>query len=260
MSIFIPYSVAQTPLDGDTIRFLNASGLTGQNQVFAIDTLVKDLKYAELWSKFQIIYPFVGTTAALQKWNLKNPQDTNGAYRLTFVNGGTHDTRGYTSDGVNDYGNTNLIGTSMGGGLNDFHVSYYIKDNTAVATFDMGTRNNTNWLSSNFINASGDMTTRAFNNNSTAMAHSHTTGLATVSRASSANYLMAINNTSATATQTSVGRPAYNLYLGAYNDFGTAGLFVNRTFQFFSVGTAITLAQHTKLWNIVAEYQSNLNR
>lgn len=260
MPIFVPFSVAQTPLDGDTIRFINASGLTGQNNIFAIDTLVKDLKYAQLWSKFQIIYPFVGTTAALQKWNLKNPQDTNAAYRLTFVNGGTHDTRGYTSDGVNDYGNTNLIGTSIGGGLNNFHVSYYIKDNAVTGTFDMGTRNNTFWLNGNFSNASGQFTSRAFNNTSSALTHPYSTGLATISRASSANYLAAVNDYNQTNTQTSTGLPAYNLVLGAYNDFGTVGLFVNRTFQFFSVGTAITLAEHTTLWNIVKEYQANLNR
>lgn len=260
MSVFVPYSAAQTPLDGDTIRFLNASGLTGQNQIFAIDTLVKDLKYAQLWSKFQIIYPFVGTTAALQKWNLKNPQDTNGAYRLTFVNGGTHDSRGYTSDGVNDYGNTNLIGTSIGGGLNNFHVSYYIKDNTVTGTFDMGTRNNTFWLNGNFRNVSGNFASRAFNNTNSEMAHSYTTGLATISRSNSSNYISAVNDVSQTNNQASTGLPAYNLVLGAYNDFGTIGLFVNRTFQFFSVGTALTVGEHTTLWNIVKEYQLNLNR
>lgn len=259
MPIFLPYSVAQTPLDGDTIRFLDASGLTGQNEIFAIDTLVKELKYAQLWNKFQIIYPFVGTTAALQKWNLKDPRDLNAAYRITFVGSGTHDTRGYTSVG-NVYGNTNLIGTSIGASLNNFHVSYYIKDNAVTGVFDMGTRNNTLWLSSNFRNAGGNFASRAYNNTNSEMPHSYTTGLATVSRLSSANYLSAVNDVNATHTQTSTGRPAFNLVFGAYNDFGNVSQFVNRTFQFFSVGNGITAAEHNTLWKIVEKYQANLNR
>jgi hypothetical protein len=260
MPIFVPFSVAQTPLDGDAARFLQVTGVTGQNEVFALNNLVQKLKYANLWTRYQIIYPFLGTTSTTQKFNLKNPLDTNAAYRISFVNGGTFNASGYTSDGVNDYANTNLIGTSMGAGLNDFSVSYYIKDNTVTGTFDMGTRNDTFWLASNFRNASGQFTARAFNNTFTGMTHSHTTGLATVSRAAAANFLMAVNDTSTTATQTSTGRPAFNLVFGAYNDFGTPGLFVNRNFQFFSVGNSITLAEHTTLWNIVAEYQANLNR
>jgi len=260
MPIFVPFSVAQTPLDGDAARFLQVTGVTGQNEVFALNNLVQKLKYANLWTRYQIIYPFLGTTSTTQKFNLKNPLDTNAAYRISFVNGGTFNASGYTSDGVNDYGNTNLIGTSMGAGLNNFSVSYYIKDNTTTGVFDMGTRNNTFWLSSVFRNASGQFTTRAFNNTASALTHSYTTGLATISRAAAANYIHAVNNTSATATQTSTGRPAYNLVIGAYNDFGNVGLFAGRNYQFFSVGNSITLAEHTTLWNIVAEYQSNLNR
>lgn len=260
MPIFVPFSVAQTPLDGDAARFLQVTGVTGQNEVFALNTLVQKLKYANLWARYQIIYPFLGTTSTTQKFNLKNPQDTNAAYRISFVNGGTFNASGYTSDGVNDYGNTNLIGTSMGAGLNNFSVSYYIKDNTTTGVFDQGTRNNTFWLSSVFRNASGQFTSRAFNNTASALTHSYTTGLATISRAAAANYIHAVNDISATVTQTSTGRPAFNLFFGGYNDFGTPSLFTNKNYQFFAVGNSITLAEHTTLWNIVAEYQANLNR
>ena len=260
MSIFVPYSIAQTPLDGDAARFLQVTGVTGQNEVFALNTLVQKLKYANLWARYQIIYPFLGTTSTTQKFNLKNPQDTNGAYRITFVNGGTFNASGYTSDGVNDYGNTNLIGTSIGAGLNDFSISYYIKNAPADDGFDFGTRNNTNWLAGNFRTATNLMSGRAYNNTVTTLANPHTTGLYSISRSNSANFFMGVNNTTTTGTQTSTGRPAFNLLFGGYNDFGTPGQFSNRNFQFFAVGNSITSAEHTTLWNIVAEYQSNLNR
>jgi hypothetical protein len=246
--------------DPDALRFLNAAGIKDQRTSQAINNLVVRLKNANLWTRYQIIYPFAGITSATMKWNLKNPQNTNAAYRIVFNGGGTFDSRGYTSDGVNDWANTFLAGSAMGAGLNNFSVSYYIKDNTATGIFDMGTRFDTFWLASNFRNASGNFTARAFNNTFTSMAHSHTTGLATVSRAAAANFLMAVNDTSTTATQTSTGRPANPLVFGAYNDFGNVGLFVNRTFQFFAVGSSITAAEHEILWNTVAQYQSDLGR
>jgi hypothetical protein len=247
--------------DPDALRFLNAAGIQDQRTSQAINNLVVRLKNANLWTRYQIIYPFAGITSATMKWNLKNPQDTNAAYRIVFNNGGTFNQNAYTSDGVNDSASTFLIGTSIGTSLNNFSISYYIKDAIMDSGFDTGTRNNTQWLSMNFrTTTTGDMVARAFNNTATLLAHSHTTGLMTVSRSSSANFFMGINDTTTIATQTSVGRPAYNLVFGAYNDFGTVGQFQNRNFQFYAVGSSITAAEHEILWNTVAQYQSDLGR
>jgi hypothetical protein len=40
----------------------------------------------------------------------------------------------------------------------------------------------------------------------------------------------------------------------------TPAKYAEDTWLVEGVGTAITLAEHTTLWNIVAEYQANLNR
>jgi hypothetical protein len=50
----------------------------------AIDTLFKDLKDAGIYSEIQAMYPFLGSSAASQKFNAVNPVDSNAAYRLTF--------------------------------------------------------------------------------------------------------------------------------------------------------------------------------
>lgn len=54
-------------------------------RVDALNNLVWGLVANGIWDKCQVIYPFLGgTTAAAQKWNIKNVQDTNAAFRLTF--------------------------------------------------------------------------------------------------------------------------------------------------------------------------------
>ena len=69
--------------DPDTTTYLTATGLDEPTYGHTLDALVKDLKATGLWTKMQAIYPFVGGTAALHKWNLKDPRDLDAAYRLT---------------------------------------------------------------------------------------------------------------------------------------------------------------------------------
>ena len=112
------------PRDPDTTAFMNATGIPDDSTVYytgtpqeitgtglwtAIDTLVLDLKDASLWSDLQAFYPFVGGTASTHKWNLKNPLDTDAAFRLTWGGGITHDRLGVTGNGTNAYGNTHIV-------------------------------------------------------------------------------------------------------------------------------------------------------
>lgn len=69
--------------DPDATAFLDAAGITDPTISSAINTLVVDLKAASLWSKFDIIYPFVGDSYNNMKLNLMNPVDSDGAFRLT---------------------------------------------------------------------------------------------------------------------------------------------------------------------------------
>ena len=82
------------PLDPDAQAFLNAAGITDATITTAIDTLVIQLKAIGVWNKMKAIYPFVGGTATTHKFNLKNPADTNAAFRLVFFGGVTHDNTG----------------------------------------------------------------------------------------------------------------------------------------------------------------------
>lgn len=85
------------PTDSDANAFVTAAGLTGTTQIQAVNKLVTDLKGYGLWGKMKAIYPFVGGTASSHKFNLKDPRDVDGAFRLVFNGTWTHTTGGATS-------------------------------------------------------------------------------------------------------------------------------------------------------------------
>ena len=70
--------------------------------------MVVSLKSASLWSEFYALYPFVSGSAIGHKYNLIDPQDTDAAYRLTFLGGITHSSTGMQGKGITGYANTHF--------------------------------------------------------------------------------------------------------------------------------------------------------
>ncbi|MFY7885673.1 MAG: hypothetical protein ACOVOV_12625, partial [Dolichospermum sp.] len=112
--------------DGDAYAFDSAETAAGTplttTERNAINDLVINLKNANIWTKFFALYPIIGSTATSQKFNLKNPADTNAAYRLAFIGGWTHSSNGALPNGTNAYANTFLSTSAIG--LNSGHLSY----------------------------------------------------------------------------------------------------------------------------------------
>ena len=105
----------------------------------ATNQLVLDLKAASLFTVFDAFYPFVGGTASSHKWNLLDPQDTDGAYRMTFLGGMTHSSTGIRGNGTNSVGNThwNYVSESA----TQTCVGLYINDGltaTPSSEYDFG--------------------------------------------------------------------------------------------------------------------------
>lgn len=119
--------------DPDAQLFFNAETAAGVTltitQKNAVNQLVLDLKAASIWTKMKAIYPVVGGTATAHKFNLKNPLDTNAAFRLIFSGGWTHSATGMLPNGINGYANTFLV-PSVVTTLNNIHISYYSRSNT----------------------------------------------------------------------------------------------------------------------------------
>jgi hypothetical protein len=92
--------------DSDAQAFFTATGITNTTQKDAVNELVLDLKAASVWTKIKVLYPFVGGTATTHKYNLKNPLDTDAAFRISFTGGWTHGANGATGNGSTAKGDT----------------------------------------------------------------------------------------------------------------------------------------------------------
>ena len=134
--IINPYQFG-VAIDPDAQAFLTAAGITDATITSAINTLVIDLKGYNLWNKMIAIYPFVGGTSTTHKYNLKNPVDTDAAFRLVFNGGWTHSSNGILGNGTNSYANTKL-------GMNilpqdNAHMTIYSRTNSTGNIVEMGT-------------------------------------------------------------------------------------------------------------------------
>jgi len=118
--------------DADAQLFITAVATLTTAQEVAINDLVLGLKANGTWDSYKAIYPFIGGTASAHKWNLKNPLDTDAAFRLTFTGTWTHDGNGITGDGSSTYANTN-INPSINLALSDAHASIYIRTTGALS-------------------------------------------------------------------------------------------------------------------------------
>ena len=172
--------------DPDAQLFFNAVQGGGDTltttEMDATNQLVLDLKADSLWSVFDGFYPLVGSTSSSQKWNLLDPQDTDAAYRITWLGGMTHSSTGCLGNSVNSAGNTywNFVSESA----TEMSVGLYINDGmipTPSSEYDFGafvdSPRDDNMISIGFSNK----TTKYVNFNGTAYksttAGSYTNGL-----------------------------------------------------------------------------------
>jgi hypothetical protein len=122
--------------DINALAFIDSSGISDTVQKVAINDLVISLKNSSLWSKFHAIYPMTGGTADAMKWNLLNPQNTDGAYRLTFHGSPVFSTSGVLFSTIADYADTHLTDSVIT--YNDNTISFYSNTQNSQSGFDMG--------------------------------------------------------------------------------------------------------------------------
>jgi len=88
--------------DPDAQAFFNAvegaGGTLTLTEKSAVNTLVEDLKADSMWTSMKALYPLVGGTQSSVKFNLKDPQDTDAAFRLTFNGTVTIDSNGISGN------------------------------------------------------------------------------------------------------------------------------------------------------------------
>lgn len=251
-------------LDPDAEAFLTASGITDPTIESAINQLVLDLKAAGIWTKMKAIYPFVGGTAATHKWNLIDPQDTDGAYRLTYGGTVTHSSNGIVGNGTTGFYNTYLPASTMG--QNDVFMGVYIRNNVSEDKVDIGALNTTPGTNTGIqINArSTSNTTTARCNHSSAtlstVANTDSIGFHSVSRLASASYVMSKNKTHSTKTVTSVTPTTRNILGLCFNLNGTANFFSTRQQALAAIGDGLTTGEIDDFVDANETFQTTLGR
>jgi hypothetical protein len=124
--------------DTDALAFINATGISNPIQKVAINFLTLGLKENNIWTPLKAIYPVVGGTSHSHKFNLKNPADTDAAFRLSFSAGWTHSDTGMTPNGTSAWADTFLVPSTQLV-LGDISFSTYSRTNSEENTSDMGT-------------------------------------------------------------------------------------------------------------------------
>jgi hypothetical protein len=250
--------------DADAQAFITAAGLTNPTQQTAINTLVVSLKGYSIWTKMKAIYPMVGGTATTHKWNLKDPQDTNAAYRLSFIGGWTHSSTGATPNGVNSYANTFLIPNSVLT-QNSTHVSYYSRTNSNLTEVEIGVANGPNATDNKLVLEIRTSGVTYYNINSTNI---YLQALDTDSRAfyignrTASNVVNGWRNSSkiVTGTTASTTPSTANVYLGAFNRTSSVAVYSTKQCAFASLGDGLTDTDAGNLYTAVQTFNTTLGR
>jgi len=249
--------------DSNAQTFLFAAEITSQFISSAINQLVVDLKTANLWSKMKAIYPFVGASANTHKYNLKDPRDTNDAFRLSFSGGYTHDNNGIQGNGTNAFADTFLIPNNTLS-LNDTHISLYSRTNNIADIIDMGANDNpssvSNAITFQFRWSDGNMYSRVHNETTSGTLNTNSQGFYIASRINSGNHKLFKNNTSYNFNIPSTARSIRPIYISAWNNTGGTFYYSNRQYTFASIGDGLTDTEASDFYNIVETFQTSLGR
>jgi len=250
--------------DSDAQAFINAAGITGATEQYAVSNLVLGLKSDGIWNNMIAVYPFVGGSATSHKYNLKDPRDLDAAFRLTFHGGITHDSYGILPDGTNGYVNTKFAPSSNWIGGNS-SMSVYSR----TANIDNGKLWGTASANGNTTFSAIIKTTVSSNvifyNSSISVNILTLTSSAVnlmVSRINSSNVIIGRNEVTSSYSRAESSFSSSPIFLSANNQNGTveSGSYSNRQIAFSHIGYGLTTTQCTQLYNRIQTFQTTLGR
>ena len=226
------------------------------------------MKAQGLWTKMKAIYPMVGGTASTHKFNLKNPLDTNAAFRLVFFGSGTHSSNGYLPNGTNAYADTFLAPETVINDNNDGHLSYYSRtDNLGISAVDIGCGDITTSFDMviKFGSNLGGACINMLDGNNLITNTARTDGFYVASQNNVNDIRNLYRNTTSLATQNvsqNLTPPTVTVFIGARNGptNGSPLFFTNRQCAFASVGNGLSATDVTNYYNLVQTFQTTLGR
>jgi hypothetical protein len=242
--------------DADAVAFWTASGITDSTQKSAINQLVVDIKAAGLWTGMKALYPIVGGTAATHKYNLKDAQDTDAAFRLSFLGTVTHDANGVTGNGTTGYADTFLNDNTHITG-NPVTIGSYSRTNGNTG-FSMGV----NGTGGTYIADRNSIILRTHDTSDITVAVANQQRLIVGTRQSSGVQNMYQNGTQLSNNIPAVaGKINFKYFLMAISNSGAATGFSDKNYCFFFIyDGGMTQTEVSALNNAVNTYQTALGR
>jgi len=246
--------------DPNAWSFVQVAGITDSAQRQAIYALVAGLKANGTWSKYLAIYPFVGGTADSHKYNLKDPQNLDSSYRITWSGSVIHNSTGVSSTS-GGYGNTNLNPTAAGMSVGSVSLATYQEVGTVDNTVSIGLE-----AASPFAEWALSATTSGFypiitSNGVYPLDSGPDAGLFVATR-SNATTVQGYNNGQATvdSAQASTVIPNLSFYLLASNIDGSAGGASATPLRFAAIGAGLTSTEVGNDYTVIQAFQAALGR
>ena len=281
MSLFSPFAfikqevVAPAPsFDPDAQAFFTAidndGGSLTSDEKDAVNQLVLDLKAGDAWDTLVAAYPFVGATVTEHKYNLKDPQDTDAAYRITFDSSSGSPFTFSTATGAvppspnnNAFGNThlNLSASLASGEMVGNHLAFYTTNDKTKAGYDMGAFDGSKEYA--LIAAYGNTTTYYQVGSGFITGNNlGRTGFFIGNNSGSISTLYQNASVRSGPTGKSVVASNASLFLfdESLNDASRGGQNTERNMMWASIGSGMTSASLDAYYDAVVDYQTTLGR
>ncbi len=256
-------------LDSDAQAFITAAGITNTAEKLAVNYLVVQLKSLTVWTRLIALYPFVGGTATSHMYNLKNPLNTDAAFRLTFGGTVTHNSNGVTFSSSNGFANTHVIPNTHFV-ANKESIGLYSRTAAASPTVnevDMGCAAGSTTRDQMILRLSTDATQLHINSTTSGGTVATTTtdasGFFIGARESSVLLSLYRNGALMVPVNTTANngiRASIKMYIGARNVANVAQNFSGRNFALAFIGAELTAAEVASMYTIVQQYQTLLGR
>jgi len=270
LSEFLPETIAF--MSSATISYDSTiyGTLTGKKLWYFLDEHIKDLKGIgrinntyDFWNKYIALYPFIGGTAASHKYNLKNPEDSNSAFRIIWTGTSstassaiTHSFSG-VQGGAFAYAHTFVIPNSS---LNRNNTSIFRYANLKLLDeYEMGIFETNSGLyirataTSNPVDNAVNCT---FINIPSTRSH-----FLLSNRVDSSSFTQYNDTTNNAVSRVSGGLSSRFFPLLALNDNGSISNYAKKTrLGYVGIGSGCTSDEVSVLKNIITQFQKNLNR
>jgi hypothetical protein len=231
------------------------------NEIDAVNQLVCSLETNGLWSKMDLVYPFIGNSLSAMKYNLKNTSQyniafTGTAFTLSTANGFAKTATDTTSYGSIPFNVRNLLSGSSN------HISCYLGTSQAGVVTPFGSYSGT-VESFRILSSTGFFGVQLGSSSGNInLAVTGTTGYIIGSRTSLSNasmYVGGVVRVNNTTTVPSTNLPNFaNIGLGMSLS-GTAYP-STQAIRFATIGSGLTDIEAKNLSTIVQIYQTKLSR